>query len=1052
MHATLGAPNCPARPSAPWALPLRFAVISAATLMGLAAANADAPDFRNLLVPGNAGLVDAGLWLTAGQTVVIQAGGEIQFCTPGPERPAARCRVGPAGTFFFDDEAIGRAFPLPAAGAGPAPCYALIGKIGEEGAPFYVGPRMSLAAPQSGRLYLGVNDYELADNAGHFTVAVEPNRPLQPLRERRRIPDGVPGGRPVPGASVVIFYVDGLRPDVVEEMSAMGHLPYITQLFLEGGAHVENSLTVFPANTITANGSMWTGCYSDRHGLKAQVGFDRRAGRSENYLEALGPVTSGLLLEREGADRLMIGAGALAVRATSGPQAAQEFLALHTSDAPSLGKLLTRAGKTYGAGILPIMSDLSPRLWTRYLADETPYLGTQNADRFIDEANTVYAVEHLLRQQDDVMIVWLPETDTVSHHEFRGQFGMARRSIAEADQMIGEVVGHLRRQGRLDKTYLILVSDHGHHGGRFEHLDRFDLANEFFHRPRERTADGRWVGGGLGLTVRQHRWTNKTRGDGPRQFVFVEAVGDGVARVFLPRGAYHSEDWSAPNPIGALLQYPVGPHAPAANLFQMLANLEAHDVRPEKRYPVDLILAKIDDDSILVHHRQRGWAVIDRRRDDEGRWFYRYRAVEDVQPTPNGGVVFRESLAPRDDPLLLAPVLPRELLHAYHDERTWLRLTLATPYPDSVVAMTRHLLWDERLAAREARFAPDLVVCAAPGWQFNTFNEPGTAHGHPYHATMRSTLFVSGPNVRPGAVLSQPARAVDLTPTLLAMAGVEFDPRQFDGQPIWTLFDPEPQSHSAFRLPPSAFPIEPCYWHDVDLGAWHELPFQPRGEYGPQPLTINRPGSFWDVSNLVYNTLSLAEVSVNRLIDDAALALGSVEPPARALYRRTQAALEAQELAPRIEGDSNWVAEATQSLHWNKVALADYNVYSTANLIRLDAAIDWTQRRLSAIDARICGCFGLPTRGSPLVNGAIDITQFVVWETRRVGTRLLARLLSEVVLDGIEDGVDRALNYARSEPAEILVPHPPPQRLPEVLHRLPRLVPSPAGLPRRNHD
>lgn len=1017
----------------------RLAGLAALALVGWLSPQAgQAAGLRSVGVAGNAAWTETGVWVTAGQTVAVRAGGEVLFCAPGVDRPENRCRVGPDGTFLFDEAEIGRRFPLPAAGAGPAPCYALIGKIGEHGRPFYVGSRMSLLATETGPLFLGVNDDHHDDNAGRFNAVIELDRPLEPVRMRQRVPLGTPGGRPIPGAKAVIFYVDGLRPDVVEEMSAMGHLPHITQIFLEGGTQVENSLTVFPSDTITANGSMWTGCFSDRHGLKAQVGFDRQTGRSESYLEKLGPVTSGLLLDREGADRLLLGAGAVAVRATAGPEAAQEFLALHTSDIPPLGRRLTRGGKTYGAGVLPIMSDLSPRLWTRYLADEVPYLGTQKADRYIDEANTVYAVEHLLRQQDDLMIVWLPETDTVSHHQFRGQFGMARRTVAEADQMIGEVVGHLRRQGRLDKTYLILVSDHGHHGGQFEHLDRYDLANEFFHRPREVTADGRWVGGGLGLTVRQHRWINKTRGDGPWQFVFVEAVGDGVGRVFLPRGHYGSGDWSCPNTIGSLLQYPVAPDLPPANLFQMLVHVQAHDVRPDKRYPIDLVLAKIDDNSILIHHRVRGWAVIDRRRDDEGRWFYRYRVVTDVQPTPDGGIVFREVPAPHDDPLRLIGVLPPELKYAYHDERTWLHLTLATPYPDSVVTMTRHLLWDERLRPRELRFAPDLVVCAGPGWQFNTFNEPGTAHGHPFPPAMRNSLFVAGPNVRRGAVLSDPARAVDLTPTALAMVGADYDPRLFDGRPIWSLFD-SPSHPSVVGHPPPEVLLEPRYWHDVDLGGWAPLPFQPRVEYAHQPRTINRPQSFWDLSNLVYNTLSLVEISVNRLIDDAALLLGSEEPPARTLYRETQAALEQQALTPRVDDDSNWLAEATWSLHWNKVTLSDYNLYAAANLIRMDAVLDWSQRRLEAMDSWICDSLGLPTRGAPLLNGAIDITQYTVWETRRVATRVGARLLNDVLLNGIEDHIDAVLNHRREEPAQVLVPPPPPHRLPQVLHRLPHI-------------
>jgi arylsulfatase A-like enzyme len=1009
-----------------------------------------ANDFHSVVVPGNASWVDAGVWLNAGQTLTIHAGGEVHIGLPTVRRPDSQCVMGPNGAYTFLDDELGQAFPLPAAGAGPAPCYALIGKVGEDGEPFYVGAKISRLAPRSGPLFLGVNDFNHADNAGQFVATVEVNRPLQPVRMRRRVPPGM-SGRPVRFAQVVIFYVDGLRPDIVEEMSAMGHAPNITEIFLEGGSQVENSLTVFPSNTITANGSLWTGCFSDRHGLKAQVGFDRQTGRSENYLEATGPVASGLYLERQGADFVLLGARMAAVRATGGAEAAQQFRALHTSDIPPLSRHLVNSGKTYGASVLPIMSDLSPKLWTRYLTDETPYLGTQRADRFIDETNSVYAIEHLLRQQDDVMVVWLPETDTVSHHEFRGQFGMARRTIAEADHMIGEIVGHLRRQERLDKTYLILVSDHGHHGGQFEHLDRFDLVNEFFHRPREVTASGLWVGGGLGLTVRQHRWINQTHNDQPENYVFFEALGDGVARIFLPRGGYGTCDWSGPNAVGTLLRYPVAPNLPPANLFHMLAHLEAHDVRPEKRFPVDLILAKLDESSIVLHHRERGWAVIDRQRHDDGNWVYRYRVVTDVQPTPEGDIVFREAPQAPVDPLCLGPVLPPELHGHYLSEQDWLQLTLATPYPDSVVTMTRHLLWDSRLRPRELRYAPDLVVCAAPGWQFNTFNEPGTAHGHPFHPTMRNTLFVAGPNVRAGAVLSDPARAVDLVPTVLAMVGANFDPRQFDGQPLWALFESQDapatslgerrRNENAIVLgggphgPPDHF--EPRYWHEVDLGAWSAVPYWPRIEYPDQPRTIDRPSHFWDVSNLVVNTLSLAEVSVNRLIDDAATALGSSQPPARTFYRRTQEALETRALTSPIEGDSRWLAEGAQSLHWNKIAVSDYfNVYSTANLTRMDAALDWGQRRIDRLDQWAARGLGLPARGAPLLNGTIDLVQYSVWETRRVGTRIGARVLNEWLLYGVEDSAAWFLNLNRAEPSEVLV-SPPPQRLPQAMLRLP---------------
>ena len=163
---------------------------------------------------------------------------------------------------------------------------------------------------------------------------------------------------------------------------------------------------------------------------------------------------------------------------------------------------LAKANKTFGAGILPVMSELTPALWTRYLTDEAPPFGTHQSERYVDEANTAYAVDNLFNEDHAVTVVWLPETDSASHNDFRGQFGVARRSIVEADGLIGEMVAELRRRDRLKNTYLLLVSDHGHIGGRFGHLDRYDLVNEFFHQPARVDDSGNRVGGGLGLSVR----------------------------------------------------------------------------------------------------------------------------------------------------------------------------------------------------------------------------------------------------------------------------------------------------------------------------------------------------------------------------------------------------------------------------------------------------------------------------------------------------------------------------------------------------------------------
>ena len=60
--------------------------------------------------------------------------------------------------------------PLPNQVAG-----ALIARIGNS-PPLFIGNRRSVRAPFGGRLYLGVNDDNLSDNAGDFQVTVTVQR------------------------------------------------------------------------------------------------------------------------------------------------------------------------------------------------------------------------------------------------------------------------------------------------------------------------------------------------------------------------------------------------------------------------------------------------------------------------------------------------------------------------------------------------------------------------------------------------------------------------------------------------------------------------------------------------------------------------------------------------------------------------------------------------------------------------------------------------------------------------------------------------------------
>jgi hypothetical protein len=111
----------------------------------------------SITVNASAGWVDTGRTVRRGQRVTFEPSGEIHFGR-GPDQVAdANGRQGDPSQ---------PTLPVPSAGVG-----ALIGRIGA-GAPFVIGAQGAATMPANGRLFLAVNDRELSDNSGAFSVVI----------------------------------------------------------------------------------------------------------------------------------------------------------------------------------------------------------------------------------------------------------------------------------------------------------------------------------------------------------------------------------------------------------------------------------------------------------------------------------------------------------------------------------------------------------------------------------------------------------------------------------------------------------------------------------------------------------------------------------------------------------------------------------------------------------------------------------------------------------------------------------------------------------------
>lgn len=100
---------------------------------------------------------DAGVDVRGGQELIFSGNGEVRW---GPGR-----RDGAAGERNSD---YNKGRPMP-----DRPAAALIGKIGENGDPFFIGgSAQPIRVRGSGRLFLGLNDDYLLDNSGFLRVTV----------------------------------------------------------------------------------------------------------------------------------------------------------------------------------------------------------------------------------------------------------------------------------------------------------------------------------------------------------------------------------------------------------------------------------------------------------------------------------------------------------------------------------------------------------------------------------------------------------------------------------------------------------------------------------------------------------------------------------------------------------------------------------------------------------------------------------------------------------------------------------------------------------------
>ena len=179
-----------------------------------------------IVAPSNVPWADTGIDVVAGKPLLTIVGKErVAVSKLKKVKDDSECEVGPRGTFFYGNRLVEQE---PAGAAAAKPVLCLIGRIGNDPA-FYVGREQALDRRTDRRLWLGINDFDVTDNVGEFYAEVTRPSDVQPVSFRQEIPLASEGASRC-NCSVIVFYIDGLRHDVVRKMAYMGHIPNLRSI------------------------------------------------------------------------------------------------------------------------------------------------------------------------------------------------------------------------------------------------------------------------------------------------------------------------------------------------------------------------------------------------------------------------------------------------------------------------------------------------------------------------------------------------------------------------------------------------------------------------------------------------------------------------------------------------------------------------------------------------------------------------------------------------------------------------------------------------------
>jgi len=492
-----------------------------------------------------------------------------------------------------------------------------------------------------------------------------------------------------PPTAAVLISVDGLNVATLDAMLAAGELPAIRRL-IDEGVRVEAAVSGYPTITYAQFTSIQTGLYAGHHGILGNKWFDRHALRFRGYdtmytyRDVDGDFLAPTLYERL-SDRMTV------------------------SIQSPIRRGVTRTIDNWAS---------SGIRWFFGLFLDVDRLMPTRLEVVRDVANET-------GQWPALIHAYHPAVDEVGHRH-GPRSAQYRQAVRNADRQVTRIREALDAAEMTDRTYVVLLSDHG-----FEAVDNhFDVPD--------------WLRRERGLRVADRPYDNEWFEQRHRHFSPFDAVvingGNRRAVIHLP-GPGGWFERPTPEEVGNLLQ--TDPTTGRPGLID---------------HPgVELVARPIDadgDERVIELLSRTGRSLV-RRRWQDGAKLYRFERIEG------------DALGDWTN-----PSLEQVIAGGWHDGDVWLTATIDSLYPDLVVQMVE--MFDTPRAG-------DIVLFAEDGWDFGSRTRGG--HGSITRSDMVVPMIVVGPGIPAGRTIPC-ARLVDVAPTLLHLVrGRPLSPGEppFDG-------------------------------------------------------------------------------------------------------------------------------------------------------------------------------------------------------------------------------------------------------------------------------